>query len=159
METILRRGAVTGSAMSRLWSYIFFFGTFVPFEKVHPLQGGLFRRKYRLDRRPGLPVESRWSFYPKYLCETAVKYARLLPIAYRLFAFGRRILKEMRRDALEGRMRYIDPALTPVSDDETETLEMFTRNDGTRNAVEHARKVAHLTGTGAGAGLKTEAVV
>jgi hypothetical protein len=160
METILRRGAATGSAMSRLWSYIFFFGTFVPFEKVHPLQGGLFRRKYRLDRRPGLPVEPRWSFWPKYLYETAVKYARLLPIAYRLFAFGRRILKETRRDALDvSRLRYMDPALTPVSDDETETLEMFTRNDGTRNAVEHARKVAHLTGTGARAGLKTEAVV
>jgi hypothetical protein len=50
----------------------------------------------------------------------------------------------------------MDPALTPVSDNETETLEMFTRSDSTRNAVEHARKVAHLTG--ARARIKTEAV-
>jgi hypothetical protein len=34
---------------------------------------------------------------------------------------------------------------------------MFTRNDGTRNAVEHARKVAHLTG--AGARVEAEAAV
>jgi hypothetical protein len=42
-------------------------------------------------------------------------------------------------------MRETDPALTPVTDTETETLEMFTRNDVTRNAVDHARKVARLT--------------
>jgi hypothetical protein len=144
--------------MARLWSYLFFFGTFVPFEKVHPLQGGLFRRKYRRDRRLGFPVEPRWSFYPKYLYQTIVKYSRLLPIAFRLFALGRRITKETRRDVHDAtRLRYMDPALTPVTDTETETLEMFTRNDGTRNAVEHARKVAHLTG--ADMRSKTEATV
>jgi hypothetical protein len=146
METILRRGAATGSSMARLWSYIFFFGTFVPFENVHPLQGGLFRRKYRHDRRPGLPVEPRWSFYPKFVYQTAVKYARLLPIALSLFLTGRRLIKETRSGANDlARMRLTDPALTPVTETETDTLEMFTRTDSTRNAVEHARKVARLT--------------
>ena len=146
METILRRGAATGSSMARLWSYIFFFGTFVPFENVHPLQGGLFRRKYRRDRRPGLPVEPRWSFYPKFIYQTAVKYAHLLPIALSLFVTGRRLIKETRSGAHSlAHMRLTDPALTPVTETETGTLEMFTRTDSTRNAVEHARKVARLT--------------
>ena len=101
METILRRGAATGSSMARLWSYMFFFGTFVPFEKVHPLQGGLFRRKYRHDRRLGLPVEPRWSFYPKYLYQT-LKVRPLARLRIRLFARRRPITKETRRDAHDG---------------------------------------------------------
>ena len=150
METILRRGAATGSSMARLWTYIFFFGTFVPFENVHPLQGGLFRRKYRRDRRPGMAVEPRWSFYPKYVVHTVMKYGRLLPIAIRLFATSRSLIKATRRGQIElARMRETDLALKPVTDPETDTLEMFTRTDSTRNAVEHARKIAYLTGADA----------
>jgi hypothetical protein len=136
--------------MARLWSYIFFFGTFVPFEKVHPLQGGLFRRKYRRDRRPGMAVEPRWSFYPRYAFQTVAKYGQLLPIAIWLFASGRSLIQASRRGDLDlARMRDTDLALTPVTDSETDTLEMFTRTDSTRNAVEHARKIAQLTGADA----------
>ena len=66
METILRRGASVDCSMSRLVSFVFLFCSSVPLENAHPLQGGLLRRKYRLDRRPGLPIEPIWSFYPKY---------------------------------------------------------------------------------------------
>ena len=44
------------------------------------------------------------------------------------------------------RLRYIDQALTPVSEGETQSLELFPHTDDARHAVEHARKVAHLTG-------------
>ena len=65
METLLRRGAPSiaacrGSSVSSTCS------ASVPVENAHPLQGGIFRRKYRLDRRPGMPIEPIWSFYPKY---------------------------------------------------------------------------------------------
>ena len=50
--------------MSRLVAFIFMFASSVPIEGVHPLQGGFLRRKYRLDRRPGMPIEPVWSFYP-----------------------------------------------------------------------------------------------
>jgi hypothetical protein len=36
--------------------------------------------------------------------------------------------------------------MTPVSNEETERLELFTHSDTARQAVEHAHKVAHLTG-------------
>ena len=39
----------------------------IKIEEVHPLQGGIFRRKYRTDRRYGMPLESLFVFYPKYL--------------------------------------------------------------------------------------------
>ena len=41
---------------------------------------------------------------------------------------------------------YMDQALTPVVDDETETLEMFTHNEGARGEVKHQRKIAALIG-------------
>ena len=40
---------------------------------------------------------------------------------------------------------YAGQATTPVSKDEVETLESFTHSDAARQAVEHARKIAHLT--------------
>ena len=35
--------------------------------------------------------------------------------------------------------------MTPVSDDDTQTLELFTHNLSAREAVDHARKVKTLT--------------
>jgi len=55
--TIMRRAAAAGMGLSRLWTVLFFFSSAFPVEKLHPLQTGMFRLKYRRDRRPGLPVE------------------------------------------------------------------------------------------------------
>ena len=44
---------------------LWFYGC-ISLEKVHPLQGGYLRRKFRKDRRPTLPVESPFVFYPRY---------------------------------------------------------------------------------------------
>ncbi|MFL5090764.1 MAG: radical SAM protein, partial [Xanthobacteraceae bacterium] len=48
-----------------------------------------------------------------------------------------------RRNAGPG--QYVDRALTPVADDETETLEMFTHNEAARHEVAHIHTVAALT--------------
>ena len=50
----------TGVPIANLAKYLLTFSTTDRLEKVHPLQGGLFRRKYRLDRRSGLaPLAER----------------------------------------------------------------------------------------------------
>ncbi len=49
------------------------------------------------------------------------------------------------------RHTYTDQAMTPVTDDETETLELFTHSDAARQAVAHAHKIAQLTGANRGA--------
>ena len=41
---------------------------------------------------------------------------------------------------------YMDQALTPVSDDGDETLDLLTKTTGARAAVAHAKKIAELTG-------------
>jgi Radical SAM superfamily len=138
--TVLRRTLALGvGGMSRLLGVLFAFASAVPVEGVHPLQLGLFRLKYRRDRRPGFPIEPVWRFYPKYGWEIVSKHARLAARWIRLLAMLRRVRHEQKRQP------YSDLALTPVTDGETETLELFTQNDAARNQVAHIRKVAELT--------------
>jgi hypothetical protein len=140
METILRRGAATNCSMSRLVSFVFLFSSSVPLENAHPLQGGLLRRKYRRDRRPGMPIEPIWSFYPKYAWNFLTKYTRAVRLLLRLHRINRRLQKD------PNRYTYTDLAMTPVTDDETERLELFTHSDAARQAVAHAHKIEQLVG-------------
>ena len=144
METLLRRGVAANCKMSRLTFFLYMFASSVPIEGVHPLQGGWLRRKYRLDRRPGMPIEPVWSFYPKYLVEFVVKAARAIRLAVLLSQTMRRIKRD------RNRLAYTDQALTPVTDEEEDRLALFTHSDAARNAVEHARKVSYLTGAKGG---------
>jgi hypothetical protein len=113
---------------------LWFYGC-IAIEGVHPLQGGIFRRKYRTDRRPGLPVESPLVFYPRYGWEIVSKHARLLALAWRYDRIRRRV------EADPAGASYRDQALMPVSDDETGTLEIFNATDSAKAAVEKARRL------------------
>ena len=44
-----------------------------------------------------------------------------------------------------GARNYMDQALTPVSDDGDETLDLLTKTTGARAAVAHIKKIAGLT--------------
>jgi radical SAM superfamily enzyme YgiQ (UPF0313 family) len=139
METVMRRAAASGINVGRLLTILLWFSTSAQIEKVHPLQGGIFRLKYRMDRRPGFPIEPVWSFYPKYLSEILSKHFVLARHLWRINGMRRRI------EADPDRLLYTDQALTPVTDEETESLELFTQNQAARKAVEKARKMAQLT--------------
>jgi hypothetical protein len=139
MRTILRRAAASGMGMSRLLSVLFFFSTCFQVEGVHPLQGGVFRLKYRRDRRSTLPIEPVWSFYPKYLWETVSKHARIAKHWFWLDRVRKRVKQEQRVSP------YTDLALTAVTDDETESFDLFTHNEGARGEVVRTRKIAALT--------------
>jgi len=140
MVTIMRRAAATNCSMSRLGAFLYLFSSSVPLENVHPLQGGLLRRKYRRDRRPGMPIEPIGWFHVKYAWDFVSKYTRALRLLLWVALTSRRVRKDPNRYA------YMDQAMTPVLDDETERLELFTHNDAARQAVAHAHKLAHLTG-------------
>jgi radical SAM superfamily enzyme YgiQ (UPF0313 family) len=134
-ETILRRAATAKIDIRSLANFLSFYCDFVSLEQVHPLQGGVFRFKYRTDRRPGYPIEPIWRFYPKYAVDTVVKLVRTTIRALKLKRVARVIAKDPNRTA------YRDAALIPVIDGATENLELLTRNQATRDAVEHIRKV------------------
>jgi len=138
IETILRRAKTCGINILRLAQIILWFAQSLAIEKVHPLQGGFVRLKSRHERRPELPIEPMWSFYPTLGWEFVVKHARVATAAWRIFCIYRRV-------AAAKDFQYIDLAMTPVTEGETETLELFTHNKSAREAVDHAYKIKALT--------------
>jgi radical SAM superfamily enzyme YgiQ (UPF0313 family) len=119
IETILRRLVAKKGRASNAIILMMWFMSSIHLEGVHPLEGGVFRLKYRRDRRPGLPLESPLIFYPRYWTECLVKLSRLALLYGRI----RRIYARIKKDP--DRMNYMDVALTPVTDHDVEDLEMF----------------------------------
>ncbi len=117
-ETIMRRSAALRNFGNTLFA-VFWFKGCMEFENVHPVEGGLLRIKARRNRRPTMPMEPVWRFYPRYWTEVVVKSARWLW----LYAQLRRIYVRIKHDPK--RWEYTDLAITPVTDDEVETHEMF----------------------------------
>jgi hypothetical protein len=146
METIMRREAAVGGSPGKLLTLLMWSYASVMLEGMHPYQGGYLRRKYRHDRRPELPVESPWSFYPRYLSNLIVKHVKLVKTVLRY----RRIAIDLKRDPKA--RDYTDLALTPVIDGEFDSLELFTATTAAKAAVTKVRKPVAV---GAAAALKT----
>ena len=140
MKTLMRRTAATGGPLGSLVKLLFTFSTTDCVEKVHPLQSGIIRLKHPSERRPGLPRESHWVFWPRFAWETLYKHAILASTIGRLLAWKMVIARHP--DA----RRYMDQALTPVRDDEDSTLDLLTKTTGARAAVAHIKKITELTG-------------
>ncbi len=97
VETILRRVAKTkANASNALFLITWFMGS-INIEHIHPLEGGFLRRRARRDRRPGLPIEPAWSFYPKYFAEIAGKLVRWTSLYFRLRRIYLRIKSDPQR--------------------------------------------------------------
>jgi len=153
-QTILRRaGAIRKHFGSSLFVLTWFKGC-IEIENIHPVEGGLLRRKVRRNRRPTLPMESVWAFYPKYFAETGAKVARWGWMYARL----RKIYVAIKRDPK--RHEYTDLALTPVTDDEFETHEMF-KSEEAHTYLDQQRRIEHAqkTGVASGAAARTEPLV
>ncbi len=140
MKILLRRAAATGVPIGNLAKYLLTFSTTDRLEKVHPLQGGIFRLKHPSERRPGLSREKPWLFWARFGWETLVKHVILTG------AIGRLLIWKTIIAYSPGAGNYMDQALTPVSDDGDETLDLLTKTTGARAAVAHAKKIAELTG-------------
>jgi radical SAM superfamily enzyme YgiQ (UPF0313 family) len=120
METVLRRSAASKrmNTPNTLFLLMWFY-TCIVLENVDPAQGGFLRRKYRTDRRPGLPRENALIFYPRCAAELLSKHVRLARLYSRLY----RLCLRLKRDP--DALKHLDTALTFVSDSESGSLEMF----------------------------------
>jgi hypothetical protein len=144
-ETIIRRAYACGINLRSLMPVLFWFSSAVPVEGVHPLQWGIFRIKYRHDRRAGLPLESPLVFYGRY----AADIARKLTLAARRWRHLKKIVRKVEADP--NAKLYMDEALTAVIDEDAEHMELYTQNEAARVAVERERRVAAKTVNGNGA--------
>jgi hypothetical protein len=139
MKTLMRRAAATGVPMGSLLKVLVSFATTVRLENVHPLQSGLLRLKNPSERRPGLPRERVWVFWPRFVLETLYKHVILAGVIARLLALKVSIACDPHARA------YMDLALAPVDDDDDVTLDLLTKTAGASAAIAHIRKVAELT--------------
>ena len=137
IETILRRAIATGVSPGKALFLITWFKGCIGIEGIHPLEGGFLRMKVRRTRRSGQPLESPLTFYPKYFIETLAKQMRWIDLYLDL----RSIYRKVKRDP--SRKEYMDLAITPVTDDEVETRELF-KSDVAQAFVTKIRRVERI---------------
>jgi radical SAM superfamily enzyme YgiQ (UPF0313 family) len=136
VETVLRRlVAVKASASNAILLMTWFRGS-IHIEGVHPLEAGFFRYKFRKDRRAGLPVPSPLVFWPQYAVETARKLMRWSSLYLGL----RKTYVKIKKDP--ARYDYTDLAMTPVTDEELDNLELFHHTDAAEAFVALQRRPA-----------------
>ena len=97
LESLMRRAAAVGRNPRRIFEVALqFYGCYRYF-KVHPLQGGFFRRKIRTQRRPTMPLEHPLIFYPRRIVESVTMYGGFAAYAARVFRLFLRVRSETRR--------------------------------------------------------------
>ena len=143
IQTVLKRATATGVSPGKALFLIVWFKGCIGIEGIHPLEGGFLRLKFRRDRRPELPRESPLTFYPKLAVELVTKQISWAHLYLRLYRMYSRLKKDPRR------FEYTDLAITPVTDDELETREMFQTAEA-RGYVVKIRRVEKMR-TGAAA--------
>ena len=133
METVMRRARASGISVGQImFMLIWFYGCMV-FEKVHPLDGGYIRLKYRRDRRRGFPIESPFVFYPRWLRDFLSSQWGFLKLVLKFAPVRRRIKND---PSARG---YTDLALTPPTAHDRIELELLTQSPSAKAAaVRHA---------------------
>lgn len=139
MRTLLRRAVATGVPLHSLVKLLVTFATAVPLENIHPLQTGVLRLMHPSERRPGLPRENPLVFWPRFLWQTLRKNGLIAGKIVHLALVARGLSRQ------DGAKQYMDQALTPVDDDDDQSLDLMTKTTGGTSAVAHLKNVARLT--------------
>jgi len=135
METVARRHAARpGGRPAKAVQYMNEFKMLWEIEGLHAMEGGVLRRKRRTSRRPSFRREPPVWFELKYAFETAAKAWRY----WRSYRNAARIVRKVEADA--DRHAYTDIAITPVREDEIETLDLFHETAGGEAFVAKKRK-------------------
>jgi len=129
VETLLKRAIASGIKPVRMMNHVLQFHGFFKYEKVHPLQGGYFRRKVRTDRRPGLPVEPAVVFYPRRAVEIVRTYGGLALYFWRLT----RLRKRLKRDPSV--KAYTDLAIAPIAAGDEDAYEFLAPHEAPAEAT------------------------
>jgi hypothetical protein len=113
----------TGVSPGKALFLIVWFKGCIGIEGIHPLEGGFLRLKSRRDRRANLGRESPLVFYPRFMAEITLKQVKWAYLYLRLYRMYGKLRKDPRRS------EYVDLTITPVTDDEIDTREMFQTSE------------------------------
>ena len=118
-ETIMRRAAAKGQSVVKVMFFLLCFYGSISLEGIHPLEGGVFRRKVRGMRRPGMPKENPFIFYPRRLWEFLTKPLQWSLLAWKLNRIRRRVEND------PNKLHYTDLALTPNTENSDQDLDLM----------------------------------
>lgn len=133
MKTVMRREAASGRSPTDVMYMSWIFAGSHAIEGVHPLESGFIRRRHRRDRRPGMPIEPAWRFYPRQAWRTVVSAWKWGTILASIYPERTRIKKDRNRE------QYSDMALQPVAVSDYDDLEMISKTRGGAEALEKVR--------------------
>lgn len=137
MSRVLKRAFALGSNKKlTLVERMLGFGVLTRVNGIYSYDMGLIRRKSRKSRRPGWPLENVLVFHAKRFTSGLWKVAYLTYANSRLFGAMKRCWKD------PDKLAYRDTAITAPTDDDLETLELFTE---TRGAAVEVQKVRFRT--------------
>jgi pyruvate-formate lyase-activating enzyme len=131
IATLLKRAVANGASARRVAEMVFYFYATAAYEGVHPLQGGLLRRKSRRQRRRGLPREHLLAFAGRRVREVFATYVPMLRLLWTIDRLRRRIQRD------PSNRSYSDLAITPVGGGGE--LELYQTSDAARQAAARAR--------------------
>ncbi len=134
IKTVIRRAAAGGPRVDTVAYLMVWFWASWEFYNIYPLESGFIRRKNRLDRRPGMPIESALTFYPRYVTDLIVKHAKIVKMFAKVYWTARRIARDP-----EAR-NYTDASLRESTAD-FDSLEMFQLSDSARHAGAKAKRL------------------
>ncbi len=133
VATVIRRAQAWQFSMNKVkWMMLSFYAA-AKVEGVHPMDSGVFRRKYRLDRRAGWPLEHPIRFYAKYGWEIVSKHLHYVRLFLSFHRAYHRVIKEYSSV-------FDDVAMQPVQLNELDTLELFTSTPAALMVVEKIKK-------------------
>ncbi len=118
MERILRRRAAAGRKKLKVAAMMAFKG-FPTIEGVHPIQGGIFRRKLRRQRRSGMALEPALTFYPRRALEASSAVLRWGWLYLSLRRMARRVMRDPER------LTYRDRSLATLEEGEQQMMETY----------------------------------
>jgi Radical SAM superfamily len=119
VETMMRRVDAKRISAGFLRTLIVLFYGCITINKLHPLEGGYFRRKVRTQRRPNFSLENPILFFCRRLWEIGYEHVTLLKMFWSLGKIRKRV--KLSPD----RRTYTDLSLTPVTLEEEEDLDLI----------------------------------
>ncbi len=114
VKTVLRRAASKDQDIYKVMFLLLCFAGCITLDGIHPLEGGMFRRKVRTMRRPGMPLEHPLTFYPRRLWEILSTNIRWVSLIWKFHRIRQRVTMGPQR------REDVDLAMTPVVEQQEE---------------------------------------
>jgi radical SAM superfamily enzyme YgiQ (UPF0313 family) len=119
IERVLRRAAVKDQDVYKVMFLLLCLGGSIALEGIHPLEAGMFRRKVRTMRRPTLPRENPFVFYPRRAWEIASLSVRWPLLVWKFYRILRRVQAQPQKPS------EVDLAMIPVEEQHDESLTLL----------------------------------